>query len=161
MTNGKRRRLSLLILALCLIVIASVLVQIWFSLASARQTVGFAGIEIIAPIESKLCPGDTLRFPVVADVPSGNLPDQIELAESWCKVGPTGACWGVQPAALKDGAKRLPLVKPKHIISPSTPRIVPTWLTPGEYEFWHTAMDKDGTVVGYSVEPITIKDCTP
>lgn len=155
MTNGKRRRVSLLILALCLLVIVAIGWQMWYSL---RQSTVSYGVDIITPVEKTVCIGGVIRFPVDVTVPPDTLPNQAEIAESWCMAGITGPCWGVQPSVLKDGSKRLPLLKEKRIVGIAV-RQVPPWVTPGLWEFWHTSVDIHGNIEAYSVEPVTVLDC--
>lgn len=155
MSNGKKRYLKTLVLALCLLLIMAIGWQMWHSLNN--QTVVY-GIDIIKPVEKTVCLGGTIHFPVDVRVSEDVTPNQIEIAESWCRVGISGPCYGIQPAVLRDGSKRLPLLREKHIVG-VTQRQVPPWVTLGEWEFWHSSVDLERNIEAYIVGPITVKDC--
>lgn len=114
-----------------------------------------ARVPVISPIETNLCPGDTLHYPVVVEIKASEIPDQANIAESWCKEGLSGACTDVAPPR-----QNLPLLEPKLIVSDDAPRVVPDTLTPGVYHFWHSATNAKGQVSGYIVAPVNIADCT-
>lgn len=112
-------------------------------------------VPVISPIETRLCPGDTVHFPIVVEIQESEIPDQANIAESWCKEGLSGACTGVVPPR-----QNLPLLEPKLIVSDGAPRVVPDTLTPGVYHFWHSATNAKGEVSGYIVAPVNVVDCT-
>ena len=114
-----------------------------------------ARVPVISPIETQLCPGDTLHYPVVVEIKESEIPDQANIAESWCKEGLSGACTGVVPPR-----SNLPLLEPKLIVSDGAPRVVPETLEPGVYHFWHSATNSRGQVSGYIVSPIVVRDCS-
>ena len=117
---------------------------------------GTAHVPVIAPIESEVCAGGVLRFPLVTFVGEDELPGQINVAESWCLVGLTGGCIGVVP-----DRPDMPLLRVKEVTLDSTSRTVPETLKPGVYEFWHSNTDSHGGVAGYIVGPITVRACAP
>lgn len=156
-TVSSPRRLLVVVLLLAIMAAAGLATLV--KDAPATNVVTYDdGIKIIAPVEREVCRGGEVLFPVKVVVTEDSLPNQGEIAESWCRPGETGGCIGVQPANLREGAKRLPLVKPRRIETVSS-RTVPMWLGLGDWEFWHTIQDKDDNVEGYSVEPITVVDC--
>lgn len=154
-TVNSKRRIAVIVALLAVTAMAILFVAM---LEAPQMPVSYRGVQIVAPVESEVCIGAKVHFPIIVNVAKGDLPTQGELAEAWCHVGVDGPCTGVQPANLRDGAKRLPLLKPRHIEAIAS-RDVPTWLKPGVYEFWHSIADTAGNVEGYSVEPIVVVDC--
>ena len=149
MTNGKRRRLSLLILALCLVVIASILVQIWFSLRSEGI---IYGATILPATPEAVCPGEAFTYPVHIVVDDGNSVSRI--TEGWCRAD------GICPRAQSIPPYYVNFVAGIEVKTTAT-RTAPEALTPGGWEFRHcneTHSSGRFTVVCYAV-PITIKDC--
>ena len=116
------------------------------------------GSTLIAPVETEVCIGGTISYPITVAVDANEIPNQIEIAEAWCKAGLTGTCFGVQPGGMDPNAKRLPILAPRQIVTTSK-RLVPETLTPGLYEFWHSSIDSSNRVQAYIVSPITVKDC--
>lgn len=159
MINGKRRRMSLFLLGLCLVLIAAIGFQMAKGIGATREasTVTY-GVAEIVPAEREVCPGGVIHYPVSVVVTVDHLPTQAEIAEAWCKIGLLGTCYGVQPGGMEPQAKRLPLLRPKNIESIAV-RNVPPNLSPGEWEFWHSSADTTGETVGYIVGPITITNC--
>ena len=149
MTNGKRRRLSLLILALCLIVIANILVQIWFSLRD--KTISY-GATLLPATPAAVCAGDTFTYPVKIVVSDGNSVSRI--TEGWCRAD------GICPRTQSYSPYYVNFVAGIEVKTTAT-RTAPETLTPGEWEFRHcneTHSSGRFTVVCYAV-PLTIKDC--
>ena len=154
-TIHSTRRLTVIVISLALIVASGL--ALLFEAVPPFVTYGVAnGVPVIVPIESEVCAGGTIRYPLVVFVGEDEIPGQINVAESWCLVGLGGGCIGVVP-----NRPDLPLLRVKEVRSESTPRPVPKNLKPGVYEFWHSATDSRGNVAGYIVGPITVKDCTP
>jgi len=151
MTNGKRRRLSLLILALCLMVIASVMVQMWLSLRG--ESISY-GATILPATPAAVCPGETFTYPVRIVVEDGNSVSRV--TEGWCRAD------GVCPRAQQQEPYYINFVTGITVETTAT-RIAPEALTPGGWELRHcneTHSSGRFTVVCYAV-PLTIKDCTP
>jgi hypothetical protein len=149
MTNGKRRRLSLLILALCLVVIASVLVQLWFSL---RNNVVNYGATILSATPAAVCPGDTFTYHVSVVIEDGNSVSRV--TEGWCRAD------GICPRVQQQEPYYINFVTGITVNTTAT-RIAPDTLTPGNWELRHcneTHSSGKITVACYAV-PITIKDC--
>lgn len=150
------RRLTLI--AVALVVIAAM--GFWTLIISTPSAVISTryGSAVIPPVETKVCIGGTIRYPITVTVDANEVPNQIEVAEAWCKAGLTGTCFGVQPGGMDPNAKRLPILAPRQIVT-TAQRLVPKTLTPGIYEFWHSSIDSSNRVQAYIVSPITVKDC--
>jgi hypothetical protein len=151
MTNGKRRRLSLLILTFCLVVIASVMAQMWFSL---RGNVVNYGATILLATPADVCPGDTFTYPVRIVVENGNSVSRI--TEGWCRAD------GICSRVLQQPPYYVNFVAGITVETTAT-RVAPDTLTPGGWELRHcneTHSTGKISVVCYAV-PITIKDCKP
>ena len=149
MTNGKRRRLSLLILALCLIVIAGILVQIWFSLR--KEGIRY-GETILPATPAAVCQGEAFTYPVRIVVDAGNSVSRV--TEGWCRAD------GICPRAQSIPPYYVNFVAGITVETTAT-RIAPDTLTPGEWELRHcneTHSSGRIDVVCYAV-PLTIKDC--
>ena len=98
-------------------------------LSSVPPAVRYNGgdVPVIAPLSStSVCPGDVIHYPLVTEIKESEIPDQANIAESWCKEGLSGPCTGVVPPR-----SNLPLLEPKLIVSDGAPRVVPDTLTPG------------------------------
>jgi hypothetical protein len=149
MTNGKRRRLSLLILALCLVVIASVLAQIWLSLRGDNVNYG---ATILPATPAAVCAGDTFTYPVSIVVDGGNSVSRV--TEGWCRAD------GICPRTQQQEPYYINFVAGIEVNTTAT-RIAPPTLTPGGWELRHcneTHSSGKISVVCYAV-PLTIKDC--
>lgn len=135
----------------------ALLYQVWQMTESyVRHPVQY-GVSIIQPLDAEVCPGPrSLWYPVEVIVTADMVPDQVEIAESWCGFGVTEPCKTVTPADDDD----LPLLREKHITGTAY-RDVPDFLRPGgTYEMHHSVKDAAGDVTGYIVTPIRIKqDC--
>lgn len=152
MNNGKRRRIFIGLLALCLFLIAIIGYHMWSSLHSNATVV--YGIPYIEPDKQLLCPGDVLRFHV--DLSIATVPATTRVAETYCRVGIDGVC-----STSMARTYWLPLLDYRQFNATIT-RTLPDdpFFRPGDYEFWHASTDTDtNTTVGYRV-PFTIKaDC--
>lgn len=112
-----------------------------------------ARVSVISPVETQLCAGDTVHFPITVTIEDHEIPGQLQIAEAWCKAGVSGSCIGVVPPR-----PNLPLLEEKHINSTSS-RVVPEALTAGTWHLWHSATNSRGSVSGYIVAPVYIVDC--
>lgn len=150
-----------LVAVLALTVLSGILIFTLMQTVQARQyetrTVLY-GVEMIAPLESAVCPGPkALRYPVTVIVNESALPDQVMPAEAWCVAGLTGGCTSVDPP----GDGEMPILAPRHL-EVITERDVPDGLRPGVvYEFQHSIRSANGEVSGYIVSPITLRDDCP
>lgn len=144
------RRRVIVVLVICLTVLGVGLVNMAQDIAA--KPVAY-GIEIITPIETDLCPGDTLRYPIAVEVVE--IPVVLSIVETWCQEGVDGMC-----SAALSRSYQLPLLEYRQIEAIAT-RIVPItpFISPGEtFEFWHAAVN--GSTTGYRVKPIRIRmDC--
>jgi hypothetical protein len=111
-------------------------------------------IPVIAPIESEVCLGEAIHYPIITEIDEREIPGRLEVDEAWCLAGLGGACKSALPPN-----PRLPLLEPKRIVTDRTSRTMPETVTPGVWHFWHTATDTRGQVNGYIVAPITVIDC--
>lgn len=148
MTRPRRR--VIVVLVICLTVLGVGLANMAQDIA-AKPVV--YGIEIITPIETDLCPGDVLRYPVTVNVVE--IPTVLSIVETWCQAGTDGMC-----SAALSHSYQLPLLEYREVKAIAE-RVVPItpFIRPGEtYEFWHAAVD--GSTTGYRVKPIRIRvDC--
>lgn len=152
MTNGRKRRVMMILLVLCLLLIAAIGWQIWRSLRGTF-TVQYS-TPIVQPQVSQLCPGDTLSYQVHVSIKT--IPATGRVAENFCRAGLSGACSTSLPRTYW-----LPLLDYRELDAPiGKPIPVDPFFRPGDYEFWHALTDTDtNTTVGYRV-PFTIKaDC--
>lgn len=152
-TTHSTRRLR--VIMAMLIIIAGTGLLLLFDRAPEAVTYNSSHVPVISPIETQVCPGDIIHYPLVTEVTTAQIPGQVSIAESWCKEGLTGSCVGVQPPRTS-----LPLLEPKRIISDGTPRTVPDTLAPGVYHFWHSATNARGEVSGYIVAPVVVISCS-
>lgn len=149
---SSRRLFVLFILLLVIFIVgASLLVE---TASQVTYDGSAAKVPIIVPNETSVCIGGNVTFPLLVFVSDEQIPDQVNIAESWCLKGIEGACFGVIP-----NRPDLPLLEPKNIKTDATMRTVPSTLQPGTYHFWHSATDATGNVSGYIVAPIVVKDC--
>lgn len=149
MTNGKRRRVFVLILALCLVLAAGVMVQMWWSL---RQSAISYGATILPATPAAICAGGTFSYPVSITVENGDSVSRI--TEGWCRAD------GICQRTLQQPPYYVNFVAGITIETTAT-RTAPATLTPGEWELRHcneTHSSGRFTVVCYAV-PLTIKDC--
>lgn len=148
MTRPRRRVIVVLVICLTVLVVG---------LANMAQDIAARpvsyGIEIITPLETDLCPGDVLRYPVTVDVIE--IPTVLSIVETWCEAGDDGMC-----SAALSRSYQLPLLEERRIEAIAT-RVVPItpFISSGKtYEFWHAAVN--GSTTGYRVKPIRIRmDC--
>ena len=79
MTNGKRRRVMLALLALCLLVIVGIGLQLWTSLR--ENPIASYGETVVYPEVYDLCPGDPLVFEQRIHVSETAA---IDISRDWC-----------------------------------------------------------------------------
>lgn len=139
---------------------AILLYQVWHLVENDVHHPVQYGVSIISPLEAEVCPGPrALSYQVDVTVTADMIPDQGEIAEAWCGFGANAPCKAVPP--LDNSDDDLPLLQEKHITGISH-RDVPSFVRPGGvYEFQHSIKDAKGSVAGYIVTPIKIKDVCP
>lgn len=150
MTNGRRRRMSVLILLLCLVLIAAVIAQMWYGMRYQRN-IEYGG-AILTATPAEVCPGDTFTYAVDIIVLTGNSVAQV--TEGWCRAD------GICPVALQNTPYFLNFAEPFEI-SATARRTVPDGLSPGEWELRHcneTRSTGQIDVQCYAV-PVVVKDC--
>jgi hypothetical protein len=114
-------------------------------------------IQYAQPVNSYLCPGDTLRYEVQVEV--SDVPAALTIVESWCEAKLDGVCNQATTREYDLGALR-----PRQVYALAN-RIVPDsefFRVPGrELEFWHTTTTTTNagvSVTGYVVGPIIIRN---
>lgn len=151
MTNGRRRRLSIILLMFCLLLIAFVLAQIWYQLRQDKAIV-YRDRNIQAT-PAELCPGEAFTFPVSIDI---NQPESVSrITEGWCRVKD-----GVCPRILQNDPYYVNFVEP-YSVQATASRTVSSELAPGEWQLRHcntTEFSGGHDVTCYAVQ-ITVKDC--
>lgn len=87
MINGKRRRASLIMLGLCLLLIALIGWQMWRGIQSTRRRGASYNTGIIVqPVTSELCPGEALVYTQSIHVASTAM---VDISREWCNRGGT------------------------------------------------------------------------
>lgn len=87
MTNGKRRRASLILLGLCLLLIAVIGWQMWRGIQGARRVGASYNTGIIVqPVTAELCPGEALIYTQSIHVASTAM---VDISREWCNRGGT------------------------------------------------------------------------
>jgi hypothetical protein len=149
MGNRKRRRRALIILVIALAALAWGVGMMAVSLRSRPVTYP---VQILAPVNPYLCPGDSLRYPVV--VVTNGEPTILTVVESWCRAGPAGVCDRGTTAEYK-----IPVLSARYIDTIAN-RVMPAspfFRAGDEIEFHHAATDGKATM-GYIVRPIVVRD---
>lgn len=85
MTNGKRRRISLFMLALCMVTITVLGWQLWHGVQSNRA-IEYGGEAIIQPVPSEVCPGEAFSYPQAIHVEKTAM---VDISREWCNRGGT------------------------------------------------------------------------
>ena len=150
MTNGKRRRFYTIILLLCLVAIAAIGAQMWYSLTQ-QQAVTYAS-RYITPEPMTVCPGDTFRYPVDITTETGNSVSRV--TEGWCRED------GICPAALQQAPIYYNVIQPYEVSATAT-RTVPDTLTPGAWQLRHCNETHSTNLIDvtcYAV-PVTVEIC--
>lgn len=153
MTNGRRRRVMLALLALCLSVIVGIGLQLWASLRSDR--VIDYGARTLTPIPAEVCPGETFTFPVSIDINQGDSVSRI--TEGWCRVSD-----GICPRTLQLEPYYVNFVEPYSVRVTAT-RTVPVDLPPGDWQLRHCNETHASDIIDVTcwMVPITVKECGP
>ena len=150
MRNHKRQRATLLLV----VSLALLGWLVWGMVSDLRSAPVSYKVQSIAPVNSFLCPGNQLRYPLVLEV--RNTPVILTIVESWCRAGPDGVCSQATTVEYQ-----VPVLRPRTIDTMAV-RTVPDapFFRPGDrIEYQHATTDGK-TVTGYVVEPIVISnDC--
>ena len=83
MTNGKRRRMSAYLLALCLVLIASIGFQM-FRGVKANRIIEYSGPIVMQPVPSELCPGESFTYYQSIHVAKTAM---VTISRDWCNRG--------------------------------------------------------------------------
>lgn len=150
MTNGKRRRMYTLILALCLLLIVAIGWQMWNSLQQTRAI--DYGARILTASPAEVCPGDKFTYPI--DITIATVPAVSRITEGWCRAD------GICPLTLQNSPYYVNFVEPYEVAATAT-RTVPAGLTPGAWQLRHCNETHASGIVDvtcYAVN-VTVKDC--
>lgn len=150
MGNNRHRRRAILILIVALAAIAWV---VWSMVADFRSRPVDYKVQIIAPVNPYLCPGDMLRYPVVLEV--RETPKVLTITEAWCRVGPAGVCDRASTVVYN-----VPVLRPRYVdtIAGRTMPDAPFFRAGDQLEFHHATTDGEHHVTGYIVAPIVVRD---
>lgn len=150
MTNGKRRRMFVVLLAFCLLLIVAIGWQMWMSLRQDRAI--DYGERIMTSAPSELCPGDTFSYPITIDVAQSNSISRI--TEGWCRSD------GICPRTLQVEPYYVNFVTP-YSVSVTATRTAPAALMPGDWQLRHCNETHASGVIDvtcYAVNVI-VNDC--
>lgn len=153
MTNGKRRRMMTLILALCLLLIVAIGWQMWRSLRTDRSIVYRERNLPATP--DVLCAGDLFTFPVSIDV---NQHDSVSrITEGWCN-----ATDGICHRALQLEPYYINFIEP-YSVSVVATRTVPLTLEPGVWQLRHCNETHATNLIDVTCWQVQleVKECTP
>ena len=152
MTNGKRKRFYSIVLAVCLLVIAGIGWQMWFSLRNQRA-IDYANRRI-TPEPQAACAGDVFTYPVDITVTRGNSVSMV--TEGWCRED------GICPTALQQPPVYFNFIE-SYSVSATATRTVPDNLTPGDWELRHCNETHSTNAIDVTcyVVPVTVLDCAP
>lgn len=152
--NGSRQRHRRRMILLLVVALALLAWLVWGMVTDLRGAPVDYSVQSIAPAVRYLCPGDTLRYPVVLEV--SETPVILTIVESWCRSGPAGVC-----SRDLTTVYQVPVLRERYIETTAV-RVVPesSFLRPGEeVEFQHATTDGE-TITGYVVGPIVVRsDC--
>ena len=84
MTNGSRRRASLFLLALCMILIAIIGLEMWRGVRTGGAI--YATDVIVQPVKADLCPGEALQYTQSIHVIDTAM---VDISREWCRRGGT------------------------------------------------------------------------
>lgn len=143
----RRRMIVILVLAL-----AAVAWVVYAMVADFRSRPVDYKVQRIQPVNSYLCPGDQLRYPVVLEV--RNTPAILTIVEAWCRQGPAGVCDRASTATYE-----VPVLTPRYVdtIAGRTMPGTPFFRAGDQLEFHHATTDGEH-VTGYIVAPIVVRD---
>lgn len=85
MTNGKRRRVSLVLLGACLALMAAIGWQLWHGV-SANRVIEYSGDTVIAPVPSEVCPGESFVYHQAIHAEKTAM---VDISRDWCNRGGT------------------------------------------------------------------------
>ena len=85
MTNGKRRRLSLILLGLCLAFIAAIGWQMWHGV-QANRVIEYGGPSVLQANPPALCPGESFIYEQIIHVEKAAM---VDISREWCNRGYT------------------------------------------------------------------------
>lgn len=126
--NGKRRRMSLFLLGLCLVLIAMIGWQMWNGVrANRRAAASYTTGMIVQPVKSNLCPGEELQYQQSIRIDTMAM---VDISREWCKRD--GTC----DLSLHQSWTNV-IVVPQDV-SALVSRVVPPstqWKPGGSYEF--------------------------
>lgn len=148
MRNPKRQRATLLLV----VSLALLGWLVWGMVVDLRRRPVVYPVQVIAPNNPYLCPGDTLRYPV--EVVTGGEPAILTVVEAWCRAGPAGVCSRDTTVEYK-----VPVLSARDIETLAS-RVMPAspfFRAGDEIEFHHATTDGK-TTTGYIVKPIVVRD---
>lgn len=130
---------------------------IWGMIVDLRNQPLSYHIQYTQPVNSFLCPGDTLRYEV--DVEVVEVPAALTIVESWCEEKTGGVCNAETTREYHLGVLQQRQV---YALANRTMPDTPFFRVPGrQLEFWHTTTTVTNagvSVSGYVVGPIVIRD---
>ena len=83
MVNGKRRRLSLALLGLCLVMIAAIGWQMWHGV-QANRVIEYGGQSVMQATPYALCPGESFTYRQEIHVEQAAM---VDISREWCNRG--------------------------------------------------------------------------
>jgi len=86
MKNGSKRRLSLVVLAVCMGLIVVIGLQMWKAVWHGRGVVRY-GAAVVQPVTPELCPGEGLQYMQSLHVTTTGM---VDISRDWCNRG--GVC---------------------------------------------------------------------
>lgn len=148
-TNGRHRRQMIVLLVATLALLGWL---VWGMVSDLRSRPVDYKVQIIAPVNPYLCPGDQLRYPVVLEV--RETPKVLQITEAWCGVGEAGVCDRASTVVYS-----VPVLRPRYVdtIAHRTMPDTPFFRAGDEIEYHHATTDGD-RVTGYIVAPIVVRD---
>lgn len=126
MTNGKRRRAFVVLLALCLLLVAAVGWQMFHSLR--QQTAVEYAARLLTANPAAVCAGETFSYDVQINVLQPNSVSRI--TEGWCRED------GICPRSLQIAPYYVNFIVP-YEVSTVAVRTTPETLTPGRWQLRH------------------------
>ena len=150
MSNGKRRRLSLAILGLCLALIAAIGWQMWHGV-QANRVIEYGTPPVVQAIPYALCPGESFTYHQDIHVEKTSM---VDISREWCNRGYT--C----NLDIHQSWQNVVLT-PLDFSGPVTRTVPPSplWKPCGLYEFRSGV--KNGQLSVQIVEFSIRKDCAP
>ena len=85
--TAKRKRISLFLLGLCLVLIGTIGWQMWYGVkANRRAAAAYATKLIVQPVKADLCPGEDLQYKQSIHIETTAM---VDISREWCKRGGT------------------------------------------------------------------------